>query len=251
MSIKLLKLIFQKKRTKLHLADDLMGLTYIPNYARQEFHNLPGGNYSNTLATGYIRGFDIAMLGEMKHSRAFASEKLKMCSSVLDIGCGGGSMTNKLLENNIYDVWGIDISPYLLKQAALRNPKAKFLQAKAEDLPFSTERFDGISICYVLHEIPPKYIDLILDEIYRVLKPSGLCIFIEPSSIHYYGTYWSLLKIYGFKGAYFRFLSHFVYEPFAKSWHELNFEQLLFEKSFSLIKHIKNVPNNIWVVKKN
>ncbi|MCF6776096.1 class I SAM-dependent methyltransferase [Thiotrichales bacterium 19X7-9] len=243
-------MVKKKKRQKVQLPDKLVGKEIIPTYAQQEFHNLPNGNYSNTLATGYIRGFDIAMLGKMKQSRKQIAQALKSCQSVLDIGCGGARTTQSIFESGVNDTWGIDISPYLLKQAAINNPGIKFIHAKAEDLPFRDERFDGISCCYVLHEIPPKYISQALDEIHRVLKPNGLCIFVEPSPIHYYGQYWKLFKQYGFKGAYFRFLSHFVYEPFVKSWHKLDFESLLVNKSFDIIETIKETPNYLWVVRK-
>ena len=128
---KILKAAFSKKRQRINLPNDLIGKDLIPTYACQEFHNLPCGNYSNTLATGYIRGFDIVMLGKMHQSRSKIAQTLKSCKSTLDIGCGGGSTTKAVYNQGVKDVWGVDISPYLLKQAAIRNPKVKFIQVKA------------------------------------------------------------------------------------------------------------------------
>ncbi|MCF6766528.1 class I SAM-dependent methyltransferase [Thiotrichales bacterium 19S3-7] len=248
--LKVLSLAMKKKRQRVKLPESLIGKEIIPTYAQQEFHNIPNGNYSNILASGYIKGFDIAMLGHMKQSRKQIAKTLHSCNSVLDIGCGGGRTARILADTGITDTWGIDISPYLLKQAAIRNPTIKFIHAKAENLPFRNQRFDGISCCYVLHEVPPKYIDQALSEIYRVLTPNGLCVFVEPSPIHYYGQYWPLFKQYKFKGIYFRFLSHFVYEPFVQSWHKLDFESLLKSKSFEVIQTKKETPNYLWVARK-
>ncbi|MCX6124014.1 MAG: hypothetical protein NTV34_04590 [Proteobacteria bacterium] len=39
----------------------------LPGYLLQEFHHIPNGNYSNNIADGYSRGFDVSMLG-LTHS---------------------------------------------------------------------------------------------------------------------------------------------------------------------------------------
>ncbi|MCF6807231.1 class I SAM-dependent methyltransferase [Thiotrichales bacterium 19S9-12] len=246
----LLKHSASKKRRRIELPETLYGKEIIPPYAQQEFHNLPNGNYSNTLATGYIKGFDIAMLGFMKHSRKQISQRLSHCKSALDLGTGGGRTIRAIYDIGIKDAWGIDISPYLLKQASIRNPMIQFIHAKAENLPFYNQRFDGVSACYLLHEVPPKYINQILDEAHRVLKKDGTFVIVEPSPIHYYGKYFKLLRQYGLKGIYFRFLSHYVHEPFVKSWHKLDFKKLLKEKSFEVVEEIKATPNCLWVARK-
>ena len=249
--MQLFKQAFFKQRKAVILPSDLMGSKLIPKYAQQEFHNIPNGNYSCALASGYIKGFDFFMLNKMTASRqAVAQALIKDSVSVLDIGCGGGQMSKCFIDAGIKDVWGVDISPYLLKQAALRNPKAKFIQAKGEDLPFENERFCAIGLSYVLHEVPPKYIKQMLVEINRVLKHGGCCGFIEPSEKHHFISYGKLLRQHGLGACYFRWLSHFVHEPFIKSWHKLDFTSLLKQHGFCIIKEQKNIPNNIWIAKK-
>ncbi|MBK2125962.1 class I SAM-dependent methyltransferase [Fangia hongkongensis] len=248
--IRVLKSIFETKRNRVILPDDLMGKEIIPKYAQQEFHNLPNGNYSNILANGYVRGFDVVMLGEMKKIRHYAARKLCFAKSVLDLGTGGGAMAASVYKEGVEDVWGVDVSPYLLQAAIKRHPDVSFVHAKAESLPFDNGRFDALSSCYLLHEVPPKYIYQILDEIKRVLKPDGECVFIEPSKLHYQVGLFEALRKYGFKGLYFRWLSHFVYEPFVKSWHKLDFKTLLLSRGFEVIEEMIGVPNTLWHARK-
>lgn len=238
------------KRHKVKLPDNCSNAEMIPKYAQQEFHHLPNGNYSNKLATGYIKGFDIAMLGKMLKARQKIGQALSNCNSVLDIGCGGGKTAQTIYDNGIKDVWGIDISPYLLKAAAIRHPNIQYIQAPAEHLPFPDERFDGVAICYVLHEIPPKYIAKILDEIHRVLKPRGKLVVIEPSPKQFFSSYCALFKTYGWQGCYFRLLSQKTYEPFIQSWHKTNISQLFNTKGFDIQEEVIGVPNRFFSLQK-
>ena len=42
----------------------------LPPYLLQEFHGMPNGYYSSTVAAGYARGFEVVMLGRMRALRA-------------------------------------------------------------------------------------------------------------------------------------------------------------------------------------
>ncbi|HEY7884637.1 MAG TPA: class I SAM-dependent methyltransferase, partial [Cellvibrionaceae bacterium] len=145
----------------------------IPRYALQEFHSLPNGNYSHKVSHGYITGFDIAMLGQVQKVRAMMAERVAGCGSVLDLGTAGGKLAGTVKATGVSDVWGVDVSPYLLKHAASNYPQIKFLHTTAENLPFASERFEAVVVCFLFHEMPPKYIKRALASCYRVLKPGG------------------------------------------------------------------------------
>ena len=106
-----------RQRARVELPAGLPLSAELPRYVLQEFHNLPNGNYSNRLTRGYVKGFDIAMLGRMRPARERMAGALAGCASALDVGCGGGASTAALVESGIAEVWGLDPSPYLLRCA--------------------------------------------------------------------------------------------------------------------------------------
>lgn len=90
-------------------------------------------------------------------------------ASVLDVGCGWGSLANYLPATNKYT--GIDFSPQMLSYANKELPNAEF---KVEDyhlLPFEDESFDYIlaNECLNYGNVARAH-----GEIARVLKPNGV-----------------------------------------------------------------------------
>ena len=95
---------------------------------------------------------------------------------ILDIGCGGGLLTNALAAKG-FDVTGIDLSPTSLEIARkFDNSKSvKYMHANAYKLPFSDEMFDVVCAMDILEHVddPAK----LIAEASRVLKPNGLFFF--------------------------------------------------------------------------
>ena len=209
-----------RRRARVELPDGLPLATEIPRYVLQEFHNLPNGNYSNRLTRGYAKGFDVAMLGRMHAARRRMADALADCASALDLGCGGGASTAALAEHGIGDLWGLDPSPYLLRCAAARVPRAQFVQGIAERTGFADARFDGVACCFLFHELPPRAADRALAEIARILRPGGRLAIVEPAVEQYQTGAWRLVARHGPLGAYFRALARAIHEPFAAGWHK-------------------------------
>ncbi|WP_162896491.1 class I SAM-dependent methyltransferase [Cysteiniphilum halobium] len=247
---KLIKAICYPKHKAVYLDQKLLQEMPIPKYVLQEFHNIPCGNYSKLLTRGYIKGFDIAMLNQVDPMREKIAQYLKDCHAVLDIGCGGGNTAQIIYQKGINDIWGIDPSPYLLKHAALDYPHIKFIQGIGESLPFIDERFDGLSACYVLHEIPPKYIKKLIAEASRVLKKGGVFVIAEPSPVQYQDKTWQLFKNHGIKGVYFKLLARKLNEPFVKAFHQLDLHALFVEKGFEIVIDQKDMPHRFVCVRK-
>ncbi len=233
------------RRQQVQIPHNLPGRDLIPRYALQEFHNIPNGNYSRTLSNGYIKGFEIVMLGCMAKYRTLIADALAGCNSVLDIGCGGGKTADTIQQQGIDDVWALDPCPYLLKQAATRHPRIKFIQGAGENIPFQEARFDGVSLCYVLHEIPPRYVEEVIREVKRVLKPGGSFVIVEPSPVHYFGTYRQLLRRFGLKGLYFKLLAQNINEPFLESWHKTDLKSMLVSQGFQVVQELSDVPSSL------
>ena len=230
------------KRRRVQVPDDMPGRELLPKYILQEFHSLPNGNYSKRLTHGYITGFDRLMLGRMTRARAHIVDSLRGCQSVLDVGCGGGRTAGLLKASGIDDVWGMDPSPYLLQHAARAFPDVHFVQGIAENVRFPASRFDGISACFLLHEIPPAYIERALREFHRVLKPNGLLAICEPSAIQLQLSPWRLFRRDGLLGSYFWLLARMVHEPFVDAWHRRDAKQMLSAAGFEIVSDTQDMP---------
>jgi len=98
--------------------------------------------------------------------------------NLLDIGCGNGTVTKEIREVLSLDlVDGVD-----LLADSLNTPEwlqTVQLDVDREDLPYSDSSFEAIYCGEVLeHLYNPDYL---LDEVYRVLTPGGLCIITTPN----------------------------------------------------------------------
>jgi ubiquinone/menaquinone biosynthesis C-methylase UbiE len=220
----------------------LPGYERLPKYLVQEFHGLPNGNFSKRITRGYITGFDRIMLGRMRRARKHIVAKLQSCTSVLDVGCGGGQTAGLLNAVGVRDVWGVDSSPYLLQHAARAYPHVRFVHGLAEDLQFADARFDGLVACFVLHEMPPQAVNRALKEFYRVLKPGGRLLLCEPSAEQMQLATGSLIKNHGLAGLYFRLLAKRVHEPFVAAWHKQDIVCLLRSIGFVVSKDESAMP---------
>ena len=248
---RLLAAVFARQRSKVRVPANTPWLDSLPKYLLQEFHNLPNGNYSRRFSRGYITGFDRSMLGFSRRAREHMAQQLSGSDAVLDIGTSGGHMARALKDAGVKEVWGIDPSPYMLKHAASDHPDIKFVHGIAEDLPFPAARFDGISVCFVLHEIPPKYIRQALASFHRVLKPGGLVAIAEPSEQQLQAIPWrQLLSRRGWLKWYFRLLASFVYEPFLQAWHKLDKAELFQNAGFELLESQPGSPINHFFLRK-
>jgi ubiquinone/menaquinone biosynthesis C-methylase UbiE len=232
----------RRRRARVELPDGLPLAAPIPRYALQEFHNIPNGNYSNRLARGYSTGFDLAMLGSVRPARARMARALADCASVLDVGCGGGASTAALVASGIADVWGLDPSPYLLRCAAARVPRARFVQGSAEATGFASARFDGIACCFVFHELPPGAADHALREFARILRPRARLAIVEPGAEQYDTGLVRLIARRGPRAAWFRALARLVYEPFAAAWHRRDVPAWLHAHGFAVIEDRSDFP---------
>ncbi|GAB1256484.1 hypothetical protein NBRC116494_09860 [Aurantivibrio plasticivorans] len=239
---KLMRAVLGRKREGVALPEGLPGKDSIPKYILQEFHRLPNGNYSKRITRGYITGFEHSMLGSMKVGRAEMAQQFVGCQSVLDVGCSGGRTARALRDVGVKDVWGLDPSPYLLQHAAVDNPDVNFVQGTAENTGFAAQRFDGITACFLFHEMPPRYIGQALAEFSRILKPGGKVCISEPAPEQVELGIFALLRRYGWRGAYYGLLAKFVYEPFIMAWHKTSTAKFFNDHGFDVLLDESGMP---------
>ena len=98
---------------------------------------------------------------------------------VLDVGCGGGLVSEKFAEAGAR-VTGIDLSGPSLeaaRQHALKNGLTiDYQQVSAINLPFPNATFDVVVCCDFVEHVSDK-LDLFLAEMARVLRPGGIFLF--------------------------------------------------------------------------
>lgn len=99
-------------------------------------------------------------------------------SKVLDLGCGLGILMERLVKEKGCDVSGIDISNNAVECIIKKGMKAK--QGKIPPIPYQNETFDVVIATELLEHFNKP--TLILKEMYRVVKKSGMVIVSVPEN---------------------------------------------------------------------
>jgi len=97
---------------------------------------------------------------------------------VLDVACGTGDQL-RLLSENGFDVVGVDISESMLKVCRKANPASDCLLQDATAMAFHNHCFDLVMVSFALHETEWESAGKILQDIHRVLKPSGHLLVVD------------------------------------------------------------------------
>lgn len=104
-------------------------------------------------------------------------EKIGTSSTVLEVGCGIGRMT-EFFSRDFGSVCAIDISKNMIEQARERLKKyqnIKFVESNGVSYPFDLNAFDLIFSFIVFQHMPDKEtIIKNINEISRVLRPGGV-----------------------------------------------------------------------------
>jgi len=111
--------------------------------------------------------------------------RLKPGESVLDVGCGTGTLAiaAKRRVGPTAAVAGIDASPGMIAQASRKARKAGldivFKIESVEALPFPDAQFDVVLSTLMLHHLPPKLRERGIREMRRVLKAGGRVLVVD------------------------------------------------------------------------
>ncbi|NWJ46000.1 MAG: class I SAM-dependent methyltransferase [Chloroflexi bacterium] len=117
--------------------------------------------------------------------RVIELAEIKTGATVLDLGCGPGSLTLKAKAHvgKTGKVFGIDAAPEMIelarKKAAEKGVEVGFQVSYAQELPFADATFDVVISRLVFHHLPGDLKRQALNEIQRVLKPGGRCLVVD------------------------------------------------------------------------
>jgi ubiquinone/menaquinone biosynthesis C-methylase UbiE len=99
---------------------------------------------------------------------------------VLEALCGSGQATPFFLEKGA-QITGLDISEKLIESFRNKFPQCEAICSSVFDNNIPDSSYDVVSIIAGLHHLHPR-VDECVEEVYRILKPGGYFIFMEPQS---------------------------------------------------------------------
>jgi ubiquinone/menaquinone biosynthesis C-methylase UbiE len=154
----------------------------------RDHHSAPGtkGRVLHS-AVGYDLMAWLFLLGREGafRERLVQLARLEPGQSVLDIGCGTGSLAiaAKRRVGPLARVHGIDASPEMIARARKKAGKAgldvSFTEGVVERLPFPDQQFDVVLSTLMLHHLPREAREQCAREIRRVLKSGGRVLAVD------------------------------------------------------------------------
>ncbi|MBI4647271.1 MAG: class I SAM-dependent methyltransferase [Bacteroidia bacterium] len=135
--------------------------------ANIDIHTVMSSGYNDT--EPHFRSENIQRV-----SKIIASlQKQTSGTKLLDIGCGTGFIIN-IARDFFKEIRGIDITPAMLEQVDTLSDTCDIgiEIANSEDIPYPDNYFEVVTAHALLHHLPE--LKPTLNEVYRVLRPSGI-----------------------------------------------------------------------------
>jgi SAM-dependent methyltransferase len=156
------------------------------------------GWFDTARATGYVDLFAAASDQAIESLLDAAGVRPNLKS--LDLCCGQGNVSAALLGRDC-EVVGIDFSPAMLAFARERAPKATFMEADAQNIPFANAEFDVVVSNFGLCHVPDQ--PRALAEARRVLRSGGrlaMTVWCGPEVSPCFAAVYGAVKAHGDPG---------------------------------------------------
>jgi SAM-dependent methyltransferase len=163
------------------------------------FADMERSGWSDAMrATGYVGLFASASDQAIESLVDAAGVRPNLKS--LDLCCGQGNVSAALLGHGC-QVVGIDFSPAMLAFARQRAPKATFIEADAQNIPFGDAEFDVVVSNFGICHVPDQ--PRALAEARRVLRSGGrfaMTVWCGPDASPCFAAVYSAIKAHGDPG---------------------------------------------------
>jgi SAM-dependent methyltransferase len=116
---------------------------------------------------------------------AFAAVAEVQPARVLEVGCGEGEFSERLLRELAVEVIAIDQSERMVELTRARGVDARV--GDVQELPFGAGEFDGAVAAWMLYHVPR--LDRALAELARVLRPGRRLVAVTNSVDHMHELY--------------------------------------------------------------
>jgi len=101
------------------------------------------------------------------------TRRLPLGGRLLDLGCGSGVPSTKVLAER-FDVVGVDFSTAQIEKARVNVPTAEFLVADLTEVEFPDASFHAVTSFYALDHVPRELHATVFRRVARWLVPGGL-----------------------------------------------------------------------------
>ena len=129
----------------------------------------------------YAKNYDSGWRGT-KSARFYrdliSALEVKPGDSVLDVGCGTGTVLNLISSAVEIKGFGIDVSRKMLEIAKENSRDFDFRPGGCDNLPYGDNSMDAVIACMAYHHFPDQ--KAFRKEAARVLKPGGMLYICDP-----------------------------------------------------------------------
>jgi ubiquinone/menaquinone biosynthesis C-methylase UbiE len=98
--------------------------------------------------------------------------------SLLDVGCGTGTILRRIADKTPIQGFGIDVEEQMILAARKKCPDMDIRVSPCEHTPFNNQQFDAITACMAYHHFSDK--KGFAEEAARILKPGGAVYIADP-----------------------------------------------------------------------
>ncbi len=212
-----------------------------PNYYQRNFHWQSDGYFSERSAHLYEPGVEFLFVGMADAMRRqvlppiakwLKAHPQVSSPKIVDIACGTAPIYRDLTKSfsNVQYV-GIDLSLPYLNTAQKQAPRARWIHANAERLPFDDASIDIVMSIYLFHELPKEARRQVLREAKRVLKPGGLLVIEDAAQARDSHDILGALENF-YRDFHEPFFAHYLNDPLEDIVSACGFEQVENETHF-------------------